>query len=233
MTRTHGSTLDAWPARTHGPESSCARLGARRTRPAISAAVSIGVRPCMQSFVVVSGLPASGKSTLAKELAAQLQVAHFDKDDFLERLFCSRRSITPSERSALSRQADLKFQEQAILQACGVLSSWWRHPNSTATSGTPIAWLLSPETAVIEVHCDCSVQVALERFKARTRHAAHCDAQREPEALLKQFEEAHALGPLFPAHALMCNTSNHVSAPNLAALVAQLRCRTVVASKAS
>ena len=40
-------------------------------------------------FVVVSGLPGSGKSTLPQQLAAALKLVLLDKDDILERLFDS------------------------------------------------------------------------------------------------------------------------------------------------
>ena len=41
-------------------------------------------------FVVVSGLPASGKTTLARRLASVLELPLIDKDDILDRLFAER-----------------------------------------------------------------------------------------------------------------------------------------------
>jgi predicted kinase len=38
----------------------------------------------MTTLVVVSGLPASGQTTLARALAAALGMVHLDKDAFLE-----------------------------------------------------------------------------------------------------------------------------------------------------
>ena len=38
-------------------------------------------------FVVISGLPGSGKTTLARRLAPALALSLIDKDDILDRLF--------------------------------------------------------------------------------------------------------------------------------------------------
>ena len=46
-------------------------------------------------FVVVSGLPASGKSTLSRRLATALSLPMLDKDDILEGLF---ESLAPETR---------------------------------------------------------------------------------------------------------------------------------------
>ena len=45
------------------------------------------------TFVVVSGLPASGKTTLAKSLALALGLRLLDKDDILESLFGPRSGV--------------------------------------------------------------------------------------------------------------------------------------------
>ena len=61
----------------------------------------------MRLVVVVSGLPGSGKTTLARPLARVLGLPLLDKDDVLESLFDSLGCSTPQERQRLSRAADV------------------------------------------------------------------------------------------------------------------------------
>ena len=63
-------------------------------------------------FVVVSGLPGAGKSTIGRVLADQLRVPCLDKDDFLDRLL-ENSSDPQKERATLSRSADASFIECA------------------------------------------------------------------------------------------------------------------------
>ena len=74
-------------------------------------------------FVVVSGLPGAGKSTIGRVLADQLQVPCLDKDDFLDRLL--KNSSDPQrERATLSRSADALFaieQRKAGGRSCTCL----------------------------------------------------------------------------------------------------------------
>jgi adenylate kinase family enzyme len=45
------------------------------------------VKSHMPTYVIVTGLPASGKTTLAIALSSELGFEHLDKDAFLEALF--------------------------------------------------------------------------------------------------------------------------------------------------
>ena len=150
----------------------------------------------MNRFIIVSGLPASGKSSVGRVIANGLGLPLLDKDVVLESLF---ERITPtdaSRRKELSRLADEAFRAQALGAASGVLVSWWRHARSAAESGTPTQWLTSLPGAILEVHCLCAPLVAAKRFVARVRHSGHLDSRRPLAELLVEFNEHAVHGPL-------------------------------------
>jgi len=154
------------------------------------------VRPLVRRFVIVSGLPASGKSTAGQAIGSGLGLSFLDKDSVLESLFETTPPADAQGRNELSRLADTSFRERALTALGGVLVSWWKHPRSLAASGTPTQWLHSLNGALVEVHCVCSPLVAVERFLARKRHAGHFDSQRSRSQLLVQFDQHASLGPL-------------------------------------
>lgn len=57
-------------------------------------------------FVLISGLPGSGKTTLARLLAPTLNLSLIDKDEILERLFEAKGIGDPAWRRKLSRESD-------------------------------------------------------------------------------------------------------------------------------
>jgi len=135
-------------------------------------------------FVAISGLPGSGKTTLARRLAAALNLPLIDKDDILERLFDLKGTGDSAWRRALSRESDEIFQQQAMASGGCVLVSFWHQPGMPEDSGTPTAWLGATAGRLINVHCVCSPEEAAERFLARQRHPGHLDSANSYEAAL-------------------------------------------------
>ncbi len=77
----------------------------------------------MKRFVVVSGLPASGKTTVEAAVASALGLPLLDKDAILETLFAKDGIGDPRWRSRLSRIADDLLQSQAVASDGAVISS--------------------------------------------------------------------------------------------------------------
>lgn len=173
----------------------------------------------MRGLVVVSGLPASGKTSIATALASSLQLPLLDKDTFLEALFESEGIGNSVWRRELSKRADVQFQEKAAGMGTAVITSWWKHPQSTVDSGTPVGWLSDSAGVAVEVHCVCSPSVAALRFLARQRHPGHLDDQWSHQSLIAMLEAHHALGPLFPAKAITINTEQAMDTQALAHLL--------------
>ena len=135
--------------------------------------------------ILVSGLPASGKSTTGRRVADALNLAFLDKDDILERLFRERGTGDANWRQALSRESDGLFQREAAGLEQAVLVSHWRPPGSDSQSGTPVEWVFETFSMVIEVYCACPVEVATDRFTERVRHPGHIDGRRSPEEVFE------------------------------------------------
>jgi hypothetical protein len=170
-------------------------------------------------FVVVSGLPGSGKTILARQLAPLLGLTLIDKDDVLEGLFESRGTGDHTWRLALSRESDRVLQSQATASAGAVLVSFWHQLGMAADSGTPTSWLAELSTLVVNVHCACSAEVAATRFLQRKRHAGHLDRQRTFAEVLTSLRTLEQCRPIEVGPQVAVDTQTE---PNLAGLVVEI-----------
>jgi hypothetical protein len=187
----------------------------QRRRGVGASSLNHGVSRSMHRYIVVSGIPAAGKSTVGAGLAAESGLPLFDKDAFLERLFESGRPKTRAERRSLSIQADRELENAVRGSAGAIVMSWWRHPKSAADSGTPSSWLGALRGSVIEVHCESTPEAAAKRFFDRKRHPGHLDHSWSYDELLAQLTEAAQLGPLHVGPVIKVNTYEPVDFSNL------------------
>jgi adenylylsulfate kinase-like enzyme len=163
------------------------------------------------SFVVFSGVPGSGKSTVARKLAPRLSLPVLDKDDFLDELFKERGAGDAAWRSALSREADARLVRTAWELPGACLVSWWRNYKVSETTGTPVEWLSNLRAPLVEVHCRCRVETAVDRFLARERHPGHLDTSRTRTSLITQFNAFDAAGPIACGPLLVLDTEQDVN----------------------
>jgi glucokinase len=147
-------------------------------------------------FVVISGLPGSGKTTVGRELATRLGLTFIDKDDILDGLFETRGVGDVEWRRALSRESDAILEARALSSAGAVIVSHWRIPGMPAASGTPTEWLKSLPGQLVHVRCSCPADVAAERFTRRHRHPGHLDRMRNADEVLSSIDALAALPPL-------------------------------------
>jgi predicted kinase len=119
-------------------------------------------------YVLVSGLPGSGKSTVARPLAATLGWPLLSKDVIKEVLWDVLGSGDRQHSARLGAAAQEVLFRAAADAPCAVIDTFvhhgWKHQ------------LLALPAPVVEVHCACPVDVARARYAARRRHASHFDA---------------------------------------------------------
>jgi glucokinase len=178
----------------------------------------------MKHFVLISGLPGSGKTTLARRLVPALHLPLIDKDDILERLFESKGTGDSAWRRMLSRESDAILQREATASSGAILVSFWRLPGMPPDSGTPMDWVSALSrhigNAVVNVHCTCTLETAAERFLQRKRHPGHLDGALTYPEVLASVQKIARLGPIGIGHRVLVDTSQE---PNLEEVVREIQ----------
>ncbi len=139
--------------------------------------------------VVVTGLPASGKTTLSRRLSEALRLPLLSKDLIKESLF----DVLGVNDRAWSLQLGAATMEVlwSLLRECpgGAVLDLWLDPRrdvgvaqrGLARAGVRTAW---------EILCECPADVAVRRYAARSRHVGHLPAD---EATLQRIRDAEPL----------------------------------------
>jgi predicted kinase len=128
-------------------------------------------------LVLVNGLPGSGKTTLATELAARLSVPLVSKDSVKELLADAFPAIPVSSFGAIA--VDTAWNLVAETPGTVILDSWWFRPLDLPLVKAGLERCCA--AMVVEVWCEVPVGVARQRYEARSRHAVHQDGRRSAE----------------------------------------------------
>ncbi|PYI66313.1 hypothetical protein CVV68_14940 [Arthrobacter livingstonensis] len=115
-------------------------------------------------LILVNGLPASGKSTLARALGSHLDIPVISKDAIKEPL--ADITVGTVGRTALGALAsDTMWRLAGLVPGRAIVESWWFGPRDLdyvkqglIAAGTP---------AMVEVWCEVPARLAWERYLAR------------------------------------------------------------------
>jgi predicted kinase len=131
------------------------------------------------TFVIVSGPPASGKSTVAPLLARELSLPLVAKDTIKDALMATLPVPDVEASRQLGRAAVAAMLAVAAASPVGAVieSAFHRSVARAELERLP--------GRVVEVFCRCDRSVAAARYRARagTRHAGHFDRIRTTEEL--------------------------------------------------
>jgi predicted kinase len=137
--------------------------------------------------VVVTGIPASGKTTLATALSAQLGWPLISKDVVKEALFDSLGSGDLHWSQRLGRAGHVVMYSVAALIPRVIVEAHFQR-------GIAEPELLALNRQIVQVYCRCPVGLAADRYRRRIddpdRHAGHLPEHQSDEVIERWMKDA-------------------------------------------
>jgi predicted kinase len=143
----------------------------------------------MVGFVLVGGWPAAGKTTLARALASELDIAYLSKDEVKEALMDTLGAPSTVEESReLGRAAVAATLRAASGCRAAVVDSTW------FPSSLPLVREL--QGPFVEIRCRVPIEVARQRYRDRVRDDRHLDHLRGEDELWGREVSPLGVGPV-------------------------------------
>jgi predicted kinase len=169
-------------------------------------------------LLVVTGMPSSGKTTVAEGLARRLRLPLIAKDEIKESLYESLgvRDVDSSARLggaayalifALARRS-LDSGASVIVEA-----NFFRDQE--------LKFARLPNHRLVQLHCEAPLVVLLERYANRSRHSGHHDGEKLNE-LPARFESGAHDALELPGELIALDTTQPVDLDGLADRIREL-----------